>query len=97
MRKFLDTKISDKISLKEKFLVVVGLCTHLGCVPVYKPEMGAIDASWEGGFFCPCHGSKYDIAGRVYKGVPAPTNLPIPPHAYADDTKLIIGVDEGMA
>lgn len=80
-------------ALKQQYLVVVGLCTHLGCVPLFKPKAKSVDASWPGGFFCPCHGSKYDMAGRVYKGVPAPTNLPIPPHHYSSDKLLVIGTD----
>lgn len=80
-------------AIKEKFLVVVGICTHLGCVPLYKPKMGSLEPSWQGGFFCPCHGSKYDMAGRVYKGVPAPTNLPVPPYKYLSDNRLVIGED----
>lgn len=80
-------------SRTEPFLVVVGICTHLGCVPVYRPEPNSVEAGWEGGFFCPCHGSKYDMAGRVYKGVPAPLNLPVPPYYYAKDTILVIGED----
>lgn len=78
-------------SIKKNILIVEAICTHLGCVPVYHPKKGSIETSWLGGFFCPCHGSKYDIAGRVYKGVPAPTNLSIPPHRYVDDNRLIIG------
>ncbi|PCI36949.1 MAG: ubiquinol-cytochrome c reductase iron-sulfur subunit [Thiotrichales bacterium] len=78
-------------SIKEQFLVVTGICTHLGCVPLFKPKAKSVDASWIGGLFCPCHGSKYDMAGRVYKGVPAPTNLTIPPHHYIGDTVLRIG------
>ena len=80
-------------AIKEKFLVVVGICTHLGCVPLYKPKMGSLEPSWQGGFFCPCHGSKYDMAGRVYKGVPAPTNLPVPPYTYLSENRLLIGED----
>lgn len=80
-------------SIKGEFLVLVGLCTHLGCVPLYKPKKGSVDSSWEGGFFCPCHGSKFDLAGRVYKGVPAPLNLPVPPYKYLNDTLLLIGED----
>lgn len=80
-------------SIREQILVIVGICTHLGCVPVYHPKKGSIEAAWQGGFFCPCHGSKYDMAGRVYKGVPAPANLPIPPHHYVNDKILIIGED----
>lgn len=80
-------------AINDKFLVVIGLCTHLGCVPVFTPKAGSLDPSWLGGFFCPCHGSKYDMAGRVYKGVPAPTNLPVPPHKYLNETTLLIGED----
>lgn len=84
---------------KEEFLILVGLCTHLGCAPMYRPEVGAEDLStseteWMGGFFCPCHGSKFDLAGRVYKGVPAPTNLDVPPYSYESDGVVVIGVDE---
>ncbi len=81
-------------SIKPDILVVIGICTHLGCVPLYKPEKGSIDSSWEGGFFCPCHGSKYDMAGRVYKNVPAPLNLAIPPYMYKKDTLIVIGENE---
>lgn len=77
-------------SIKPEFLVVVGICTHLGCSPTYRPE---ITADWLGGFFCPCHGSKFDFAGRVYKGVPAPTNLVIPPHKFVADNVVLIGED----
>lgn len=80
-------------SIKPEYLVVIGICTHLGCSPTYRPE---ITADWFGGFFCPCHGSKFDFAGRVYQGVPAPTNLVIPPHRYVSDTVLLIG-DDGVA
>jgi ubiquinol-cytochrome c reductase iron-sulfur subunit len=82
-------------SIKPEILVAVGICTHLGCSPTYRKEVGAADlgADWPGGFFCPCHGSRFDLAGRVYKGVPAPTNLVIPPHQYLSDAKLLIGVD----
>ena len=82
-------------SIKPEILVAVGICTHLGCSPTYRKEVGAADlgADWAGGFFCPCHGSRFDLAGRVYKGVPAPTNLVIPPHQYLSDAKLLIGVD----
>lgn len=80
-------------SIKEEFLVVVGLCTHLGCVPTYRPDIGGVSASWPGGFYCPCHGSMYDLAGRVYKGVPAPLNLPVPPHRYVSDSLVLIGED----
>lgn len=80
-------------SIKPDILVLIGICTHLGCVPLYKPELGVFEASWKGGFFCPCHGSKYDLAGRVYKGVPAPLNLPVPPYQYLKDSLLLIGTD----
>jgi len=80
-------------SIKDNVLVMVGICTHLGCSPTYRPEIGPADLGpdWLGGFFCPCHQSKFDLAGRVYSGVPAPTNLPVPPHRYVSDTKIVIG------
>ncbi|MEJ2175672.1 MAG: ubiquinol-cytochrome c reductase iron-sulfur subunit [bacterium] len=83
-------------SIKEEVMVVVGVCTHLGCSPKEKTadakaEMGA---DWLGGFYCPCHGSKFDFAGRVYKGAPAPTNLEVPPHMYLSDNKILIGDDK---
>ena len=77
-------------------LVVVGLCTHLGCAPKYVPEVGVSDmggAAWVGGFFCPCHGSKFDLSGRVYAGVPAPTNLLVPPYSFEGDNVLVVGVN----
>jgi ubiquinol-cytochrome c reductase iron-sulfur subunit len=82
-------------SIKPQYLVAVGICTHLGCSPTYKPEIAAADmgADWNGGFFCPCHGSRFDLAARVFKGVPAPTNLEVPPHKYLSDTRLLIGDD----
>lgn len=80
-------------SLKEEYLVVIAICTHLGCVPSFRPEPGSVSEDWPGGYFCPCHGSKFDFAGRVYKGVPAPTNLVIPPYRYLSDTRIEIGVD----
>lgn len=82
-------------SIKPELLVAVGICTHLGCSPTYRKEIGAADlgGDWPGGFFCPCHGSRFDLAARVYKGVPAPTNIVIPPHQYVNDSKLLIGVD----
>ena len=82
-------------SIKPEYLVSVGICTHLGCVPNFRPEISPADlgTAWQGGFYCPCHGSKYDLAGRVFKGVPAPTNLIIPRHAYLSDSQLIIGTD----
>jgi ubiquinol-cytochrome c reductase iron-sulfur subunit len=82
-------------SIKPEFLVVLGVCTHLGCSPTYRPEVAPTDlgANWAGGWFCPCHGSRFDLAARVFKGVPAPTNLIIPPHKYLTDTQLLIGED----
>jgi len=91
---------TDHRALNDKYLVAVGLCTHLGCSPTYRPEVGAADLGgdeWKGGFYCPCHGSKFDLSGRVYAGVPAPTNLIIPPYTYISDSRLIVGVDEGAA
>ena len=80
-------------SIKPNVLVAVGICTHLGCSPTYRPDIAPADlgAEWKGGFFCPCHGSKFDIAGRVYAGAPAPTNLVIPPHKYLSDTTILVG------
>jgi len=82
-------------AVKSEYLVLVGLCTHLGCSPKYikKLDAAAPDASWNGGFFCACHGSKFDMAGRVYKGVPASENLVVPPYTYETDSLMIIGVD----
>lgn len=82
-------------AIKDEYLVLVGLCTHLGCSPTYRPEVGPADlgADWKGGYFCPCHGSKFDLAGRVYAGVPAPTNMEVPPHKYLSDTLILVGVD----
>jgi len=80
-------------SIKPEIFVAVGLCTHLGCSPTFRPEIAPHDLgeNWKGGFFCPCHGSWFDLAGRVYRGVPAPTNLEIPPYRYITDTQLIVG------
>ena len=82
-------------SIKREVSVLVGLCTHLGCSPEMKAEIRPepFDSSWQGGYFCPCHKSKFDMAGRVYSGVPAPTNLLVPPHFYADDNTIVIGLD----
>ena len=77
-------------SRKPEFLIIEGICTHLGCSPTYVPE---ITSDFQGGFFCPCHGSKFDFAGRVYQGVPAPTNLPVPPHYFVSDDVILIGED----
>ena len=84
-------------SLKPEVLVLVGICTHLGCSPSQKFQVGPASGmgdDWTGGFFCPCHGSKFDLAGRVFKGVPAPTNLPVPPHMFLSDTRIVIGEDK---
>jgi len=91
---------NESRALKDEFLVVNMHCTHLGCVPQVVPTVGAepFDDDWKGGFFCPCHKSKFDMSGRVYKGVPAPTNLTIPPYSFIDDKPLVIGVSpEGVA
>lgn len=106
--KTLDTELRDPVSeesvqpastknlfrsIKPEIFVAVGICTHLGCSPTFRPEIAPADlgAKWKGGFFCPCHGSWFDLAGRVYRGVPAPTNLEIPPYRYVTDTQLIVG------
>lgn len=82
-------------ALRPQFMVMTAVCTHLGCVPVFRPEPGAPDlgADWPGGFYCPCHGSRFDLAGRVFKNVPAPRNLEVPPHQYLSDVRLLVGVD----
>ncbi|BCB25487.1 ubiquinol-cytochrome c reductase iron-sulfur subunit [Sulfurimicrobium lacus] len=82
-------------SIKPEILVAVGICTHLGCSPTYRPEMAPADlgSDWAGGFFCPCHGSRFDMAARVYSGVPAPTNLVIPKHKYLANGRLLVGDD----
>jgi ubiquinol-cytochrome c reductase iron-sulfur subunit len=82
-------------SIKPPVFVAIGICTHLGCSPTYRRDVAPADlgADWLGGFFCPCHQSKFDLAGRVYKGVPAPTNLVVPPHRYASDTRVVVGED----
>jgi ubiquinol-cytochrome c reductase iron-sulfur subunit len=86
-------------SIKPEYLIVVGICTHLGCSPTFRKELGPADlgADWPGGWFCPCHGSRFDLAARVFNGSPAPTNLEIPPHMYLSDTKVLIGEDQGAA
>ncbi len=86
-------------SVKPEFLVIISNCTHLGCVPVNRFEVAPADlgSDWVGGFFCPCHGSKFDLAGRVFAGVPAPTNLVVPPHSFVGDETLLIGVDTEVA
>lgn len=82
-------------SIKPEISVLVGLCTHLGCAPEMKAEIRPepFDPAWKGGYFCPCHKSRFDMAGRVFQGVPAPTNLLVPPHHYENDTTIVIGVD----
>jgi len=82
-------------SIKPEIFVAIGICTHLGCSPTFRPEIAPADlgADWLGGFFCPCHQSKFDLAGRVFKGVPAPTNLVIPPYPFLSDTRIRIGED----
>lgn len=86
-------------AIRPEVLIVLGVCTHLGCAPTFRPEVAPSDLGpeWVGGYFCACHGSRYDLAGRVYKAQPAPTNLPVPPHAYETDDVVIIGVDEETA
>jgi ubiquinol-cytochrome c reductase iron-sulfur subunit len=87
---------NENRSRKPEIFVAVGICTHLGCSPTFRPEVAPADLGpdWLGGFFCPCHQSKFDLAGRVYKGVPAPTNLIIPPYRFVTDTSIVIGEDE---
>lgn len=82
---------------KEKYIVLIAICTHLGCSPTYRPELGAADLggeAWKGGWYCPCHGSRFDMAGRVYQNVPAPTNMEVPVYSFKDDNTILIGVDE---
>jgi ubiquinol-cytochrome c reductase iron-sulfur subunit len=91
---------NENRSRKPEYLVVVGICTHLGCSPTDKFQAGAqpsLPADWPGGFLCPCHGSTFDLAGRVFKNKPAPDNLEVPPHMYLSDTRLLIGEDEKKA
>jgi len=106
----LDSKLADPMSneslqpeyaknelraIKPEIFVAIGLCTHLGCSPTFRPEIAPSDlgSDWKGGFFCPCHGSWFDLAGRVFRGVPAPTNLEIPPYRYVSDNLIIVGED----
>ncbi len=81
-------------SIKPEIFIAIGICTHLGCVPTYRPDVASVSPDWLGGYFCPCHGSKYDLAGRVYQNVPAPLNLKIPRHMYLSDTEIMIGEDK---
>jgi ubiquinol-cytochrome c reductase iron-sulfur subunit len=83
-------------SIKPEYLVVIGVCTHLGCAPLAQFEVGPAP-DWFGGFFCPCHGSRFDLAGRVYKGVPAPTNLNVPPYRFVRDDVILIGEETGVS
>lgn len=81
-------------SRRPELFVAVGLCTHLGCVPTYRPEPGSLEPAWPGGFYCPCHGSKFDLSGRVYRGSPAPTNLVVPPYSFIAENRIVVGSDE---
>ena len=86
-------------AINPEIAIMIGICTHLGCSPAFRPEVAPADLGedWLGGYFCACHGSKFDLAGRVYKSVPAPTNLIVPPHSYESDNVVVIGVDEENA
>lgn len=86
-------------AIKPEVLVVMGICTHLGCSPLFRPEVASADMGndWKGGYFCPCHSSRYDMAGRVHRGQPAPLNLPVPPHSYETDDIIVVGLDEESA
>ena len=86
---------NENRSIKPAYLVVVGICTHLGCSPTFRPELAPADLGpdWDGGWFCPCHGSRYDLAARVYKNVPAPLNMQVPPHKYLTETRILVGED----
>ena len=86
-------------SIKKEYLVLVGICTHLGCSPTFRPELAPADlgAEWKGGWYCPCHGSRFDLAGRVVKGSPAGTNLVVPPYYYKNDTTILVGESKGAA
>lgn len=86
-------------SINPQILILVGICTHLGCSPTFRPDVAPADlgADWKGGFFCPCHGSRFDLAGRVYKNVPAPSNLEVPSYRYLSDSRVLIGVDPETA
>jgi ubiquinol-cytochrome c reductase iron-sulfur subunit len=91
--------LNEARSIRPEILVITGVCTHLGCAPLdrFTPGDVTVSADWPGGFFCPCHGSKFDMSGRVFKDVPAPTNLPVPPHRFVSDNRLLIGADTGDA
>ena len=94
-----DFAANEHRSLRPEILVVEGVCTHLGCAPIPRFEVAPADlgADWVGGFYCPCHGSKFDLSGRVFSGVPAPTNLTVPPYSFLNDGTLLIGSETGMA
>jgi len=91
-----DYSANEYRSVKPEYLIVEGSCTHLGCAPLEDFEVRPSE-NWTGGFYCPCHGSKFDLAGRVYKGVPAPTNLRVPPHRFVRDDLILLGQDTGAA
>ena len=88
-------------AINPEFIVLIGLCTHLGCAPKYRPELDSVETTdgseWIGGFFCPCHGSMFDLSGRVYKGVPASANLEVPPYSFESDSVIVIGIDQETA
>lgn len=84
-------------SIKEEFLVLIGICTHLGCSPEFKPDPGELGETWQGGFYCACHGSRFDLAGRVYKNVPANKNLEVPPYHFISENRILIGLTEEEA
>lgn len=86
-------------SIKPELLVLVGICTHLGCSPTYRPDVAPADLgpNWKGGFYCPCHGSRFDLAGRVFQNVPAAKNLEVPPYQFISDTRLVVGLSRGTA
>lgn len=86
---------NENRSIRENIIVLVGICTHLGCSPSYRPELAPADLGpkWKGGFFCPCHGSRYDLSGRVFKNMPAPTNLVVPPYHFLGDNRVVVGED----
>lgn len=86
-------------SIRPEIFVALGVCTHLGCAPMFRPDVAPADLGpeWQGGFFCPCHGSRFDLSGRVYDGVPAPTNLVVPPYRFLSDSTLLIGDEQGVS
>lgn len=90
---------NEQRSIKPQYFVAIGICTHLGCSPTYRPDVAPDDLGpkWLGGFFCACHGSRFDLAGRVFKGSPAPTNLVIPKHKFVSDSVIVVGEDGGAA